>query len=366
MRAPPQLARGAVARGRSLEDVLARDVERGASQQRLARHGQTGDLPALVHRLGDLEHARLVDPAEPDDLADVDPKPEPRRRALPIVLPHRLVQGDRRGHGGIGRLEAELVLRRRLRLHRAAPALHHTLQQILKGLNNVADPGHLAPPLAVGFHAHQLGQKQHGQPGRHFPRQRVRVEPHHPDLRRQVVERAERHPEAVGGGDLLQVLALQRAELVGLVVGAIQAALVGGDEDEDRLAQLDGDLVLELGVGPPRLVVGPVERLMAVASADQANHRVALADFPTKLFGHRAVIGREVVLDNWQHVERHQNVGDRFAEGPEIASGCADEDPCNAGHDETSRSIYVGASRASIWGGRSAVLTGAEVQQPRF
>ena len=70
---------------------------------------------------------------------------------------------------------------------------------------------------------------------------------------------------------LPQVLALVRAEPFRLVAGAIQPAAVGGDGLEDRLAQLNGNLALELGVGPPRLAVGPAQRLVAIAPADQAD-----------------------------------------------------------------------------------------------
>ena len=69
-----------------------------------------------------------------------------------------------------------------------------------------------------------------------------------------------------------------------------------GHEDEHRLAQLDGRLVLELGVRPPRPIRSPFVRLAAIAASHQADGGVALADLLAEHLDHRAVIWPEMVL----------------------------------------------------------------------
>ena len=294
VRPPAQLDRAVPARGRGLPHRFPRDVERDAGQQRLPGRGHASQPPAHVHRPADLELPRLVRPAETHDLPDMDAHPQPGGRALPAGAVQPLVQGQRGVHRGVGRREVRLVLAGRLRLEHTAPTLEHFLEQILERLDHLADPGLIAPPRAIAVE--QLGPHEHDQLPGHPLRQRPRVEPHHPHLVGQVRERVERHPDAVGGGDPLDVLQLQPAQLLRLVRRPVERAVVGGHEDEHRLAQLDGRLVLELGVRPPRPIRSPFVRLAAIAASHQADGGVALADLLAEDLDHRAVIWPEMVL----------------------------------------------------------------------
>ena len=89
---------------------------------------------------------------------------------------------------------------------------------------------------------------------------------------------------------------LQLLELGGLGLVRVGREVGAGEEDIDRLAQLDGDVVFELGVAAPGGVGGPLGRLGPVAVAGDVDHGVARIDPLAELVFQVAVIGREVVL----------------------------------------------------------------------
>jgi len=101
---------------------------------------------------------------------------------------------------------------------------------------------------------------------------------------------------------------------------------VAGQEDINGLAQLDGNVVFELRVAPPRVAVGPLLRLSAVALAGDVDHGVARADPLAELVDQVAVIEREVVLLDGVVVVVLEPLLDELADRAKLASDRADEE----------------------------------------
>jgi hypothetical protein len=63
----------------------------------------------------------------------------------------------------------------------------------------------------------------------------------------------------------------------------------------------------------------------AVDAAHQADHSIAILDLHPQHLDHRAVVGREVVLDDSVGVDRAQGIGHGLAVRAEVAAGGAEK-----------------------------------------
>ena len=129
-----------------------------------------------------------------------------------------------------------------------------------------------------------------------------------------------------GRGQALAVGLLQLPELGGLGLVRVGREAVAGQEDVDRLAQLDGDVVFELRVAPPGRVGGPLPRFGPVAVPGDVDHGVARVDPLAELVDQVAVIGREVVLLDGVIVVVLEPLLDELAHRAQLAGDRADED----------------------------------------